>query len=138
MATQQWKEILSQAKDLAKRASQVSREELKRMAHEIEIALDKASTEVEKMMLELHKRIVDSARASREPLLLGKEVVTSDGISLGSVKDVRLELESKRVWLVVGKMLGEPRNIAVDDIKAIGDKIVLQLEEKEITLKEDT
>jgi sporulation protein YlmC with PRC-barrel domain len=138
MATQQWKEILSQAKDLAKRASQVSREELKRMAHEIEIALDKASTEVEKRMLELHKRIVDSARASREPLLLGKEVVTSDGISLGSVKDVRLELESKRVWLVVGKMLGEPRNIAVDDIKAIGDKIVLQLEEKEITLKEDT
>jgi sporulation protein YlmC with PRC-barrel domain len=99
--------------------------------------LGNATTELEKRGLELHKRIVDSARASKEPLLLGKEVITSDGVSLGTVRDIRLELESKRAWLVVSKMLGEPRNIAVDDIKAIGDKIVLQLEEKQITLKED-
>jgi sporulation protein YlmC with PRC-barrel domain len=132
----EWKDIISQARDLARRASQASKEELKRIAQEIEIALSKATTELEKRGLELRKRIVDSVRASKEPLLLGKEVITSDGVSLGTVKDIRLELESKKAWLVVGKALGEARNIAVDDIQAIGDKIILRLTEKDISVKE--
>jgi sporulation protein YlmC with PRC-barrel domain len=134
--TSEWKEILTQAKDLARRASQASKGELERVAREIEVALGNATTELEKRGLELRKRIVDSVRASKEPLLLGKEVITSDGVSLGTVKDVRLELESKKVWLVVGKALGEARNIAVDDIQAISDKIILRLGEKDISVKE--
>lgn len=132
----EWKDIISQARDLARRASQASKEELKRIAQEIEIALSKATTELEKRGLELRKRIVDSVRASKEPLLLGKEVITSNGVSLGTVKDMRLDLESKRSWLMVGKALGEVRNIAVDDIQAIGDKIILRLTEKGISVKE--
>jgi len=132
----EWKDIISQARDLARRASQASKEELKRIAQEIEIALSKATTELEKGRLQLHKKIVDSARASKEPLLWGKEVITSDGVSLGTVKDIRLELESKKAWLVVGKALGEVRNIAVDDIQAIGNKIILRLGEKDISVKE--
>lgn len=132
----EWKDIISQARDLARRASQASKEELKRIAQEIEIALSKATTELEKRGLELRKRIVDSVRASKEPLLWGKEVITSNGVSLGTVKDIRLDLESKKAWLVVGKALGEARNIAIDDIQAIGDKIILRLTEKDISVKE--
>jgi sporulation protein YlmC with PRC-barrel domain len=134
----EWKEIMSQAKDLARRASQATKEELKRIAQEIEVALDNATTELEKKGLELRKRIVDSARASKEPLLLGKEIITSDGVSLGTVRDMRLELESKKAWLVVGKMLGEARNIAIDDIQAIGDKVILSLAESDISPREET
>jgi len=132
----EWKDIMSQAKDLAKRASQATKEELKRVAQEIEVALGNATTELEKKGLELRKRIVDSARASKEPLLLGKEVITSDGVSLGTVRDMRLELKSKRTWLVVGKVLGEARNIAIDDIQAIGDKVILSLAESDISPRE--
>ena len=137
MVSDRWKEGIDKAKELAKVASQETKQELRRARDELEVALERATSEVEKRRLVLEKRIIDSAQASKEPLLLGKEVITSDGISLGSVKDVRLELESKGVWLVVSKMLGAARNITVDDIKAIGDKIILQLEGKEITLKED-
>lgn len=132
----EWKDIMNQAKDLARRASQASKEELKRIAQEIEIALGKASTELERRGLELRKRIIDSARASKETLLLGKEVITSDGISLGTVRDIRLDLESKRAWLVVGKAFGETTNIAIDDIQAIGDKIILSLAESDISPEE--
>lgn len=132
----EWKDIVAGAKDLAKRVSQVSKEELEGVASEIEIALGKAATELEKRGLELRKRIVDSARASREPLLLGKEVITSDGASVGIIRDVRLDLESKRAWLVVGKAPGESRNIATDDIQAIGDKIVLPLTESKTSLED--
>lgn len=135
MATE-WKDIASQAKDLARRVSEASKEELKRIAQEIEIALDKASTELEKRGLELRQRIVDSARASKEPLLLGKEVITCDGTSLGTVRDIRLDLESKRAWLVVGKTFGETANIAIDYIQAIGDKIILSLAESEMSPQE--
>ena len=131
----EWKDIMAEAKDLAKRVSQATKEELERAAREIEKALDKATTELEKAALELRKRIVDSARASREPLLLGKEVITSDGVNVGTVRDVRLDLESKRTWLVVGKA-GELKNIATDDVRAISDKIMLSLAESEISPKE--
>jgi len=40
----EWKDIVSQARDLAKRASQASKGELKRIVQEIEIALSKATT----------------------------------------------------------------------------------------------
>jgi len=132
----EWKDIMAEAKDLAKRVSQATKEELERAAREIEKALGKATTELERRALELHKRIVDSARASREPLLFGKEVITSDGISLGKIRDVRLELEGKRIWLVVGKARGELKNIAIDDVRAIGDRIILSLAESEISPKE--
>jgi sporulation protein YlmC with PRC-barrel domain len=134
----EWRDIMSQVKDLAKRASQATKEELERVSWDIEIVLGKATTELEKRGLELRKRIIDSARASKEPLLLGKEVITSDGVSLGTVRDMRLELESKRVWLVVGKVLGEARNIAIDDIQAIGDKVILSLTESDISPREET
>jgi sporulation protein YlmC with PRC-barrel domain len=132
----EWKDIMRQARDLARRASEASKEELKRIAQEIEIALGKATSELEKRGLELRKRIIDSARASKEPLLLGKEVITSDGTNLGTVRDMRLDLESKRGWLVVGKAFGDLRNIAIDDIQATSDKIILRLGEKDISTKE--
>jgi sporulation protein YlmC with PRC-barrel domain len=126
----------SQAKDLAKRASQATKEELERLSRDIEIALSKATTELEKSGLELRKRIVDSVRASKEPLLVGREVITSDGVSLGTVRDLRLDMATKRTWLAVGKAFGETRNIATDDIKAIGDKIILSLAESDISPEE--
>jgi sporulation protein YlmC with PRC-barrel domain len=132
----EWKDIMAEAKDLAKRVSRATKEELERAAREIEKALAKATTELERRALELRKRIVDSARASREPLLFGKEVITSDGVNLGKIKDVRLELESKRVWIVVGKARRERKNIAIDDVQTIGDKIILSLAESEISPKE--
>jgi sporulation protein YlmC with PRC-barrel domain len=132
----EWKDIVSQAKDLAKRASQATKEELERLSRDIEVALGKATTELEKRGLELRKRIVDGVRASREPLLVGREVITSDGVSLGTVRDIRLDIESKRTWLVVGKAFGEARNIPTDDIKAIGDKIILSLAENDISPEE--
>lgn len=134
--TSEWKDIMAEAKDLARRVSQATKEELERAAREIEKALAKATTKLEKSALELHKRIVDGARASREPLLLGKEVITSDGVNLGTVRDVRLDLESKKTWLVVGKARGELKNITTDDVRAIGDKIILSLAESEISPKE--
>ncbi len=133
----EWKDIVAEAKDLAKRVSQATKEELERAAPEIEKALNKATTELEKSALELYRRIVDSARASREPVLFGKEVITSDGVNLGKIRDVRLELESKRIWIIVGKARGERKNIAIDDIRTIGDTIILSLAESEICPKEE-
>jgi sporulation protein YlmC with PRC-barrel domain len=132
----EWKDIMAEAKDLAKRVSQATREELERAAREIEKALDKGTTELERSALELYRRIVDSARASREPVLFGKEVITSDGVSLGKIRDVRLELESKRIWIVVSRARGERKNIAIDDIRTIGDTIILSLAESEISPEE--
>ena len=131
----EWKEIIADAKDLAKRVSRATEEELERTAREIEKALGKATTELEKTALELYKRIVDSARASREPLLFGKKVLSSDGIELGTIRDVRLDIENKKTWLVVGKAGGQPKDIATDDVKAIGDKVILSLAESEISPK---
>jgi sporulation protein YlmC with PRC-barrel domain len=133
----EWKDIMSQAKDLAKKVSQATKEELERAGRETERALSRAATEVEKKGLELRKRILDSTRVSREPLLLDKEVITSDGMSLGKVKNVRLDPESKVAWLVVGKAAGEPKSIAISDVQAVGDKITLSLAEGEIVLKEE-
>lgn len=133
----QWQSLMSRARDLARRASQATREELERIAQELEAALGSGVSELERKRLWLHKRIIESARASKEPALLGKEVITADGVSLGTVRDFCLELERKRVWLVVGKAFGEPRNIASDDIQAIGDKVILSLSEEEINLKEE-
>jgi serine protease inhibitor len=50
--TNEWRDIMHQAKELARKASQASKEELKRIAQEIEIALDKATTELEKRGLD--------------------------------------------------------------------------------------
>jgi|GEM_PF-6608948 len=133
----QWQSLMSRARDLARRASQATREELERIAQELEAALGSGVSELERKRLWLHKRIIESARASKEPALLGKEVIAADGVSLGTMRDFRLELESKRVWLVVGKAFGEPRNIASDDIQAIGDKVILSVSEEEINLKEE-
>ena len=133
----QWQSLMSRARDLARRASQATREELERIAQELEAALGSGVSELERKRLWLHKRIIESAQASKEPTLLGKEVITADGVSLGTVRDIRLKLEGKRVWLVVGKAFGEPRNIASEDIQAIGDKVILSLSEEEINLKEE-
>ena len=125
MVNDRWKEVIDKAKELAQVASQATRQELRRAGDELEGALEGATSEIERGRLRLEKRIVETALADKEPLVLGKEVVTSDGRSLGMVRDMKLDLESKKVWILAGKTFGEPRNIPVEDIKSIRDKIIL-------------
>ena len=133
MVSDRWKEVIDKAKELAKVASQATKQELRRARDELEVALERATSEIERGRLTLEKRIVEGALADKEPLVLGKEVVTSDGRSLGTVRDMKLDLEGKKIWILVGKTFGEPRNIPVEDIQTIRDKIILSRTEKEVS-----
>jgi len=72
------------------------------------------------------------ATLSRE-IIVGKQVIDSDGHILGSVKNIALDLKSKEFSLKVATRSGGEMSVQVDDIAASGDVILLN---KVITIQE--
>jgi len=57
-------------------------------------------------------------------LLLGKEVIMPDCISLGVVTAIRKELSHDRIWVVIDNQ-GQEKIIPVEQIAAVTNKVIL-------------
>jgi sporulation protein YlmC with PRC-barrel domain len=137
MVSERWRGVVDKAKELTKAASQATKEELKRVKGELEEALEKTKDEVDEGMLNWHRRMIEARLASKEPSLLGKEVITTDGNSLGRVIDMRLDVEENKVWIVVGKKSPEAKNVSTTDVRSVGDKVILSLSSKEMEAEKE-
>lgn len=62
------------------------------------------------------------------PILLGKEVLTQDGHSIGSITDMYLDLKEKTGQIVVAK----DQHISVDEITAVGSKVIISRTRREL------
>ena len=69
-----------------------------------------------------------SSQFAMAPILLGKEVLTQDGYSLGSITDMYLDLEGKTGQIIVAK----DRRIPVDEITDMGNKIIISRTRREL------
>lgn len=58
-------------------------------------------------------------------ILAGKEVVTSEGNSLGTVEKVKLDLTQDKVWMVVTNGFQRHWDILIDQIRSLGRQVVL-------------
>lgn len=61
---------------------------------------------------------------SREKMV-GKQVIDSDGMIVGNLKDVAINLEEKKMALLVATRTGAEVNIPSDDVLQVGDVILL-------------
>ena len=59
-----------------------------------------------------------------EVLLLGKEVTSPDGVSLGMVVDIKKELAQDRIWMVIDN-LGHERIILIEQIAGVVNEVIL-------------
>ena len=58
-------------------------------------------------------------------ILMGKEVVTSEGRSLGVVKGVKIDRQQDKFWMVVVDSFQETRDITIDHIKRLSRGSIL-------------
>ncbi|GEM_PF-3278662 len=62
--------------------------------------------------------------AGLEALLLGKEVITSDGGLLGIVKKVEIDLSQNKLEMVIIDNYHRPKAVSIDDIQFLNHKII--------------
>jgi len=58
-------------------------------------------------------------------ILVGKEVVTPDGHSLGIVEKIKVDLTQDKFWMVVADGLQGHWDILIDQVKSLSRQIVL-------------
>lgn len=66
---------------------------------------------------------------SREKMI-GKQVIDSEGMIVGNVKDISINLEKKKIALLVVARTGAEIDIPSDDVLQVGDVILLSKEVK--------
>lgn len=72
------------------------------------------------------KKIIDAfiLSAGLEALLLGKEVIASDGSSLGVVKKIEIDLSQSKWQMIVIDDFQRPKTVQIDDIRFLNRKII--------------
>ncbi len=61
---------------------------------------------------------------SREKMI-GKQVIDSEGVIIGNVKDISINLEEKEIALLVTTRTGAEVNVPSEDVLRVGDVILL-------------
>jgi sporulation protein YlmC with PRC-barrel domain len=65
-------------------------------------------------------------KAVTKDIVVGLQVVDSDGKTVGKVKDVAFVIGKMGLSLYVERKKGDGRNVAWDEVQAIGDFVVLK------------
>ena len=57
-------------------------------------------------------------------LLLGKEVILPDGVSIGAVAAIKRELSQDKIWMVIDN-LGQESIMPIEQIAGVANKVIL-------------
>jgi len=71
-------------------------------------------------MIDMEKRLL-----SRDKIV-GKQVVDSSGMVLGTIKDIAFDLTQSRMSITVVDEKGKEKEVSSDDVSAVGDVVLLK------------
>jgi len=57
--------------------------------------------------------------------LAGKQVIDTEGMIVGTVRDIVFDLEAKEMALTIGTVAGSEVTISQSDVKGVGDVVLL-------------